>query len=274
MRRASQNERGAAIFLALLSLSVIGYLSLRLIHLAKSYSDLTRAYSDGINYQTATRLGITAPTTNSRSCSPQTLSGGQISGKDLGSQEWYICAAEKPAWFSSDPNVTSFKSPDFNSIFKTATPCAYARRSSSSDTFTTPKSGYTCELPSEISAGLALTDNIWALNVTVTKQAEQKSVIIASPGEIVIESLLTLSDNASIIAGGDIKIGAISYRESGAINVTVISAHGSVTISSISSGVRLLVLARQAVSAPPSPPQTSPLLPLFRAGSIAGIIPR
>jgi hypothetical protein len=121
---------------------------------------------------------------------------------------------------------------------------------------------------------LALTDNIWALNVTVTKQAEQKSVIIASPGEIVIESLLTLSDNASIIAGGDIKIGAISYRESGAINVTVISAHGSVTISSISSGVRLLVLARQAVSAPPSPPQTSPLLPLFRAGSIAGIIPR
>lgn len=265
-------EHGAAMFIALISLTVIGYVSLKLSTLVTSYAALAKTYSDGLLHHTAMRSQVQIPLSQFRSCEIQRLKETQISGKNLGLQNWQICVLERQSWISNHLNLANIGSPDFNFIFNNRTPCSFSRKVISASTFTTPKAQYTCELPQQIYEGLITTDNIWADNVATNTPNPTKTLTLATPGEIVVESTLTLSSPTLIIAGGDIKIDSLNYSGTGTIDVTILSAHGAITISRVSNSVRPLILSRIAVSSPPAAIPANPPLPPFRVASISGMI--
>ena len=265
-------EHGAAMFIALISLTVIGYVSLKLASIVTSYSTLTRTYDDGLLHHTAMRSQVQIPLSQFRSCEIQRLKGTQISGRNLGLQNWQICVLGRQPWISNHLTFKSLSATDFNTIFNNPTPCSFLRKTISSTTFTTPKAQYTCELPQQIYESLVTTDNIWADNAAAIALNPAKTLTLATPGEIIVESALTLSSPTLIIAGGDIKINSLNYSGTETIDVTILSAHGAITISRVSNSVRPLILSRIAVSSPPAAIPANPPLPPFRVASISGMI--
>jgi hypothetical protein len=268
MRRAppEHREHGSIVLLALFSLSVIAFVFAQVAMHANTLFALARSVREGDLFRSALREGLAIPGAARRGCEEQQLSGGGTS------QLWYVCSRGFVP-FSSHPPIPLPNTPlDYDIIFATRIPCPHVHQAVSDRSFRNPVSPYTCTLSGSQSAGATLSDNISAHDLTLLSSRPNETLQLATPGTITITGVLSLSSDTLIIAGGDLRIKTLGTNARMPLSVTLLSAHGDVTLDEASGLISVVGIGRGGISIPPTMPSAHYPLPPVRPVRISGMI--
>jgi type II secretory pathway pseudopilin PulG len=264
----TNRESGMTLILALVAMSIVGGLAYRVLLYASAYLEITKTFSQSLHAQQAIRSQIDTTTSPQRRCITQTLS--LPSGN---TQDWLTCERGNPTFVGNHPISLPSERVDYDTLFADPTPCPGQTRGVSASSFTSPQSAMTCELPSELTHGITSLNNLHCNALTIQPKESNQALVIATPGSLVCEGLLSLAASTLVVAGGDIRIAAIVSTSSEPIAITLLSAHGDIVVGGTSGALSLLALGRSLLSVPPTPPSEAFILPPFTRGTITGVRP-
>jgi hypothetical protein len=270
------SQRGVAIIFALFALSAIATLALSVTKNAIAYTYLNRGLNDALNLSATLRMLITPPTSQiKRGCQEQTVSGIDIAGIKTPSQLISVCTNGKEPFTSNQKNFTLHSAPDFSTLLRAASICPEQRSKTTQTRFYAPYATYSCLYTKTPIQGAISLDNIIGNNLQIDDGATEVTTLIATPGSLELSGALLLFTDTVIATGGDIKIPKVQMRTESSlsnITLTVISAHGDISIGELRGDIRLLAYSRRLLSVPPSGLPDRVILPILRADSISGVI--
>lgn len=262
----SRHERGSTLLLTLFSMSVIAFLFLQVAAHAHSLFAITHSLQKGNLFRSSMREAMTTPRASQRTCERQQLSGQVIS------QSWHVCS-HGFAPFASLPTIPLPAIPfNYDTVFATALPCPSAPQAISERSFHHPVSPYTCTVAGTQSDGLTLTDNIIAQDLTLSNLRPNETLRLASPGTITITGVLSLTGDTLILAGGDLRIATLRSESGVPSSITLLSAHGDVTLDEVIGPLSVVGIGRARLALPPTTPAAHYPLPGTRSVRISGII--
>lgn len=261
-----QRESGSILLLTLFSLSVIAFLFTQVASHANSLFAIARSSQKGAVFRSSIREAIMIPRTAQRGCERQQLSAEGLT------QSWYVCS---PGFlpFVSLPTLTLPATPfDYDTIFATALPCPNVHQAISERSFRSPISPYTCTVSGTRSDGVTLADNLLAQDLTLSNLHPNETLHIASPGTITITGVLSLTGDTLILAGGDLRIATLRSDSGAPSSVTLLSAHGDVTLDRVIGPLSVVGIGRGRLVVPPTQSAAHYPLPGVRPVRISGII--
>lgn len=265
---STNRESGITLILALVAMTVVGGLAYRVLLYTRAYLEVTKTFSHALTAQQAIRSRIDTTTSLQRGCITQTLS--LPSGT---TQDWLTCERGNPIFVGNHPITLPSGRVDYNTLFADPTPCPGQTRGVSASSFTSPQSGITCELPSELTHGITSLDNLHCNALTIHPKESNQALVLATPGSLVCEGFLSLAASTLVVTGGDIRIAAIVSTSSEPITITLLSAHGDIVVGGTSGALSLLALGRRLLSVSPTPPSEAFILPPFTRSTITGVRP-
>jgi hypothetical protein len=269
MNRTPQStEAGITLLLALLAMTIVGGMAYRALLYVEAYTQIVRTFASSLSSQQQLRKRLDIQTTSQRGCAVQQIS---LPGKPA--QEWHVCSRGTQPFITNHPVALPPGRIDYNLLFAAPSRCPGQIHQVPNLLTQSPTSGSTCELPSQLTQSLVLSENIRCQNLTFEKQGSDKALIVATTGSLLCDGVLTLASSTLLIAGGDVKIASVASNSSLAISVTIISAHGDIVVGNVSGPVSLLTLGRNLLSAPPTLPSGAYPLPPFTQSVISGIKP-
>lgn len=262
----AHSEAGITLFVALLAMTIVGGIAHRLFLHAEAYRDISHTFANSLAIQQRLRRQIDSRSALQRGCAIQRLS---ISDRNI--QEWLACSRGFPPFLTNHPIRLPDGRIDYNSLFASPSPCPGQRHNAPEESATLPRSATTCELPSRLMQGLAALDNLHCRDLVVERSDDSGPLILTTVGSLVCDGVLTITASSLIVAGGDIRIAAVAAASSTPIAITMISAHGGITVGGTSGPISLLGLSRSALNVPLSPVPRDPPLPPFTMSRIAGV---
>ncbi len=267
---SAQAESGIALVLALLAVAILSAATYRTLLMSEAHRETSRIFAHSQNTQQQLRLQIRARQESSRGCSSQ-----RIVADAQGAQQWLVCSRGSPAWLATHPITLPAGRVDYDTLFSQPSSCqGEIEEHAPSAPFNSPRAAKTCRLPSSPVQAFTILDNIEGQDLQIASNDPRAPLTLATPGSISVSGAVSLPSSALIIAGGTIRIGALTSRSHEQIAVSLISAHGEIIIGSIGRGISALGLGRSMLALPPTAAgATTFVLPSFTQIPISGIAP-
>lgn len=235
------------MIMALLSITLITYLASRLTSQAMGLLHVSHEITAGGRFRNVIRGNLAPlPPGSGRRCIRRVISGSE------GAQAWHLCSIEDTHLRQEPSGTAHSESFDWNHLFLTASSCFTGRTPTSQRAFTSPVAAHDCAIPGAVNGDLTVLDNLRGDVATISAPGSAPQVLIATPGELTIKTSVTLSSDALIVAGGDLAVSLISNSSSRAIHITLISAHGNISVEQLAGNVALRAFGRAAISIPKS----------------------
>lgn len=165
-------------------------------------------------------------------------------------------------------------SPHYSEIFKNLGKCVGVLRTTLGPIFTTPKTNQTCLVDSYlIQEGLTLPFNIEAANLTIETTKETRYTTIASTGSIDITDSLIANTPLLVLAGGDISVTNIATQTNNSISITLLSAHGDISVDHVGENIEIALIGRKSLQSPSLQALSLPAnLPPFISNHVDGFV--
>jgi hypothetical protein len=165
-------------------------------------------------------------------------------------------------------------SPHYKEIFQNMGRCPGGLSDTAGPIFTTPKTTQTCLVDSYlIQESLTLPFNIEAANLTSETTKETGHIAIASTGSIEITDSLIANTPLLVLAGGDISVTTIATQANNVISVTLLSAHGDISVDHVGANIEIVLIGRKSLPSLPLQALTlPPNLPPFISKSVDGFV--
>jgi hypothetical protein len=138
--------------------------------------------------------------------------------------------------------------------------------------FTAPVAPYSCPLSGAIPDQATLAENIVGDDLAISISRPNQIAQLGTPGSIRITGTLRLSSNTLVIAGGSLSIATLRNDTGAPLSVTLLSAHGDITLGNTIGLISVLTVGRHKISAPSTAPAINYPFPSVRAATISGII--
>ena len=158
-----------------------------------------------------------------------------------------------PRAFKAYPRVPSRdqrRFVDFNTLFSRSDTCLQAVHSTSSIRGRLPGSPLTCSIREYASERVILKENLLSKKITLLPTRDKSAALLASMGDINIESELILSTDSIIVAVGSIRIKGIFSNGTTHRKITIIANSGDISVDHVSPSVFPLVFGRATLSIP------------------------
>ena len=139
---------------------------------------------------------------------------------------------------------------DFNTLFLRPDACSHATPSISSVQGRLPTSPLTCNVREHSSERIIIRESLYAQKIFLLPNKNRSAALLASLGDIQIESQLILSTDSVIVAAGSIRIKGISSSDGGQRRVTLIAHSGDISIQDISATIFPLLFGRSTFTLP------------------------
>lgn len=260
--KGAQTERGTALLVTLIGLALIGYLARQLFSSALAYSRLVDSANSGLNEQSASRLSVSSLPITTRGCKQQSIASKTIALCSLG----YAPLTTRPSLSLPAGRI------NYNALLEPSEPCPGVKSSNSKRVFTTPEATHNCLLAPELASTLRVAENIEIERGTPLADSSTKIISLNTPGSFRVRESLNLSRSTLIVAGGEVSIAALkNISESEVLAVTIVSAHGTISVDALDQSIALLTIGRGAVSAPPSRPSLDFPMPAFIDAGFSGV---
>jgi hypothetical protein len=262
-----QSSRGATLPVVMFGTAILlGWVRLLTLETTATGTSLsTRFQGEETRAQSRERLAHNIPLT--RLCEELSVSLPSV-------ETSYIRCSQGMVPFMTQP---PFPLPpmrvDYDEIFSRAETCAATTTNISPGASGTPKALTTCALPSMITGGATVLDNLKGDAITLVTRNGEVS-LLATPGSVTITNTLSIAHDLLIVSGGDIDIGAINNTSNVLHRVTIISSLGAITVGQAIGPLSLLAAGRSAIQVPQTVVSTSYPLPPMRTPSLRGFASR
>jgi hypothetical protein len=163
-----------------------------------------------------------------------------------------LCKAT-PRTFKTYPRVSTTEQRrfiDFDSLFIRPDKCHNTSPSTSPLHGRLPTSPLTCTVDQHASERVIIKESLRAKRFTLLPTKNRSAALLASLGDIQIETELVLSADSVVVAAGSIRIKGVSSSDGNLRRLTLIAHSGDVSVDQLSSSVFPLVFGRTTLTLP------------------------
>jgi len=261
-------EKGAILFLYMVMIGLIAFVIHQLVSHAATYAVLARDFRAGQAALSELREKLPTMSLTTRGCENHEIS---LSGS---TRSIATCTLGSPPLRASAAISLPAGRVDYATIFAQARACPGSVEDNPSRSFSSPEAWQNCRLPERLEFGFTVLENVEATEITIgAPEPSPQPLLVATPGRLTISGRIVTSQPLLILAGGEISIDTIASVGEQLVPITLLSAHGSISVRAIEGSPSLLLIGRNLLTAPSTPIHPPFPLPSFRAvSSMSGFI--
>ena len=268
-RSKLQQESGVLALLLFVPLCIISYSLLATVRTTHTLLEIKNITNKSAHIDNTIMRTLATPGSVSSGC--QRIS---VPSKDSNGPTLISCTFIDISFTTIPAIALAQGSPHYKEIFQNMGRCPSGLSDTAGTIFTTPKTNQTCLMDTYlIKESLTLPFNIEAANLTTETTKETEYITIASTGSIKITDSLIANAPLLVLAGGDISVATIATQKNNPISITLLSAHGDISVEHVGANIEIVLIGRKSLQSPPLQALTlPPNLPPFISKNVDGFV--